>query len=667
MSTAFLEALHADPWAEAFVDLASLNASASEAIESNVREVRELGRKQERDLRSRSLVVLGPPGAGKTHLFARLRRKLGPRAVFVHVRPLVHAGMTPRFLLGEVVKQLGYASHGVTAMPQVHAMVGSLLAHLAGEDVIFSSAFLTEFESLSDEERAERLDRVVDQVLETWQEVDETYLRRLLQVPFAKTPAMRRSLLAWLSGRDCDTTQLARIGATASLSEEVAMSALQTLSVVAARGAPIVIVFDQLENLIDRDESGGRLLAYATLASELVDTIRGLVVVHMALDTEWSRGIEPTLNPSQLSRIVMRRELLSLPTARQREELLQLWIDQIPDRPSAFPWPFTEGQAARLCQRPGVTPRMLLIEFRKALNGEPLEDTESIPPEPIVPVAVSQQQSPGLAEEWEQRLAAARAASEEATEQRACLDPLRLTDGLLAAGRFLPGVQLAPIKGADAGQLRWQDGGEPLRIAILHQPHFKSLGAALKKLTGLAERERVVVVREQAHELLPTWKDTLAKRSALLATGRARWLWLSPGDAVSLLALDSFLQDARSGDVTDEYGRPLGEEAVAEWIRTTLNVPEWEVLRTLREGKPDVEEPEAEPEPRSGVKQAAPVRGGAALTLLRRLRIASVDRVVREAMRADPGATRASVIAELEGHPHEVRWFGRTILGVRVV
>jgi predicted ATPase len=53
------------------------------------------------------LVVLGAPGAGKTHLFARLRQRLGPKAVFVHVRPLLNSEMTARFVLYEIAKQLG--------------------------------------------------------------------------------------------------------------------------------------------------------------------------------------------------------------------------------------------------------------------------------------------------------------------------------------------------------------------------------------------------------------------------------------------------------------------------------------------------------------------------------------------------------------------------------
>ena len=666
MSTAFLDSLHADPWAEQFVDLPALNSAASGAIEASIGKMREVARSEPQALRSRSLVVLGPPGAGKTHLFARLRRRLGPRAVFVHVRPLVHMEVTPRFVLGEVVKQLGYATHGVSGLPQAHAMVGSLLAHLSGEGVFFPSTFLAECEGLSDSERELRLDSALEQVLAIWQEADESYLRRLLQVPFAKTPTMQRSLLAWLSGRDCDATQLQRIGATASLGEEVALSALRTLSAVASLGAPIVLVFDQLENLVDAEGPGSRLLAYANLTAELVDSMRGLVLVHLALDTEWSRGIEPALNLSQRSRLLMARETLALPTPKEREELLRLWVERLPDRPSPFPWPFGEAQVTRLCQRPGVTPRMLLVECRRAFNGEAseLDDVEQ-ERSPLLgaPAAPSGEEGSGLEGEWEERVAAARGAADEASEQRGCLDPSRLADGLLACGQFLDDAKFESAKSADGVQLRLSHEARSTRIALLHQSHFRSLGSAIAKLTALAEREQVVVLREQAHELPPTWKDTLAKRSALLATGRARWIWLQGDDAARLLALDSLLQAGRSGDLTDEHGAPIGAAAVSAWVRAKLEVPAWRVVRELLGSEAEGDEPELMSEP---LEAPALRDSGATLALLRRLRIASLDRVVRESTRLDPLATRASVIAELERSPGEVRWFGRTIVGVRV-
>ena len=679
MSATFLDSLHADPWAEQFVDLPALNASASNAIEASIAKMRAVARAEPQSLRSSSLVVLGPPGAGKTHLFSRLRSRLGPKAVFVHLRPLVHMEITPRFVLGEIVKQLGYVTHGGSGLPQAHALVGSLLAHLSGQTVFFPSAFLAECESLSDVEREDRLDAAVEQVLAVWQEADESYLRRLLQVPFAKTTAMQRALLAWLSGRDCDVTQLQRIGATASLGEEMALSALRTLSAVASLGAPIVIVFDQLENLVDAEGPGSRLLAYANLTAELIDSMRGLVLVHMALDTEWARGIEPSLNLSQRSRLLMARETLALPSSKEREELLRLWIERLPERPLPFPWPFTDVQAARLCQRPGVTPRMLLVECRRAFNGEPSDwdiDADAAAPSataPEVGAAAAEvqadQERKGLEAEWDERLVAARATADQAAENRECIDPSRLADGLLACGKFLDAVEFAALKSSDGAQLKVTQGQHSARLALLHQSHFKSVGSAIAKLTALAEREQIVVLRERAHDLPPTWKDTLAKRSALLATGRARWVWFEREDAEKLLALDSLLQAARSGDLTDGRGAPISAETVAAWVGARLCVPTWTIIREIL-GDGAETEVEQELEPRTS-NAPVPVAGReptakTALALLRRLRVASLDRVVREVTRLDPQATRASVIAELEASPNEVRWFGRSILGVRL-
>ena len=664
MTATFLDSLHADPWAEQFVDLPSLNASVSDAIEASVGKVRSVARGEPQALRSSSLVVLGPPGAGKTHLFSRLRRRLGPRAVFVHLRPLVHMEITPRFVLGEIVKQLGYVTQGASGVPQAHALVGSLLAHLRGEGTFFPQAFLAECEALADSEREARLDAAVEQVLGVWQEADESYLRRLLQVPFAKTAAMQRALLAWLSGRDCDVTQLQRIGATASLGEDLALSALRTLSAVASLGAPIVLVFDQLENLVDAEGPGSRLLAYANLTAELVDSMRGLVLVHMALDTEWSRGIEPALNLSQRSRLLMGRETLGLPSPKEREELLRLWIDRLPERSLPYPWPFSEAQAIRLCQRPGVTPRMLLVECRRAFQGEPVElDEEPRAETAAPPVGAAALDSQGLEVEWEERLSAARAAAEQASERREPIDPSRLADGLLACSQFLGTAELSPLKSTDCVQLKLTQGSRSVRLAFLHQAHHKSLGSALAKLSSIAQRESVVALRERAHDLPPTWKDTLAKRSALLATGRARWVWFERDDAERLLALDSLLQAARSGDLTDARGAPISAVTVAEWAGAKLDIPMWTIVRDVL-GLGEDGEPELEVAPRQTSSDAT---SKTALSLVRRLRIASLDRVVREVTRLDPLATRASVVAELEASSSEVRWFGRSIVGVRAL
>jgi hypothetical protein len=687
---AFFDAIHADPWAQDFFDLATLNARASGAVEAAIEAIHQAARSAPPSLRSTSLVILGPPGAGKTHLFARLRRRVGPRAVFVHVRPLVHAEMNARFLLGEVVRQLGFLT--TQGMPQASALVGSLLGYLGGVGAEFPSTVLAEYAELAPDAREARFEAELERLLTIWPEVDESYLRRLLAVPFAPA-ATGRALLTWLSGRDCDVAQLQRIGATASLGEEHAFAALRTLAAVAALGSPLVLVFDQLENLIDADGAGPRLRAYAHLAAECVDTLRGTVVVHLALDSEWQRGIEPAFNLSQRSRIVMRRELLELPRAAEREELLRRLHERVPGAPEPFPWPLGERRLARLRSAPGLTPRMLLIEFRKALDGEaddaadeqllpvaaePHDAASSAPPEP---------ERRDLQGEWQSQLRHARDLIHRAGEERQSLDAARLADGIFACGPFLPQVTVR-VSGKPPVQLVLESAGRSEAIALVQESHPRSAGTTLSRLTALSSNTAVLALRERAREFPPTWKETLRKQAALLETGRARWLDLEPQDCARLLALAALLQAARSGDVSDARGIQVTEAEVQDWARSDLDVPEWPICRALVGAaelnvvpqQEDEDEEEARSTPAASVApppsterlpppvleaNPAPRVAGSALAILRRLRVASLERLVREVGRVEPASTRATIQAELETAGERIRWFGRSIVFFR--
>lgn len=689
MSRAFFDAVHADPWARDFVDLAHLNAGASGAVEGALERIRTTARAEPHALRSTSLVILGPPGAGKTHLFSRLRRRVGPRAVFVHVRPLLHADMTPRFLLGEVVGQLAFATP--QGIPQASALVGSLLGHLGGFGAAFPSAALGEYSELSSVERTARLDAALERLLSIWPDLHETYLERLLRVPF--TPGSTgRALLAWLSGRDCDASQLERIGAAASLGEEHALAALRTLSAVAALGSPIALVFDQLENLIDAEGAGPRLRAYSNLAAECVDTLRGTVLVHLALDSEWDRGIEPAFNLSQRSRIVMHREVLALPRAREREDLLRLLLERVPEPHEAFPWPLGEARLQRLRTEPGMTPRMLLIEFRRALDGEAeaQHDASAAGLEHVD--ATSNVSAPGSAVasddldtahdaasvgtrlrdiegEWQHLLDGARSSVHAATEDRVPLDAARLADGLLAMGKFVPGVAVQP-KATPPACLLLETSRGPEHVSILDQSNHRSIGAVLGKLATIAVKARVLILRERARELPPTWKETLRRRETLLATGRARWVDIDPEDCARVLALAALLQSARSGEVTDTRGEQVGEKEVRDWVKAKLVVEAWTISAELgpsEEGSAETQAPETSIEP--AVANPPPVpstpRAPSALSTLRRLRVASFERLVREVSRIDPESTRASILAELDAAGESVRWLGRSIVFLR--
>jgi len=262
--------------------------------------------------------------------------------------------------------------------------------------------------------------------------------------------------------------------------------------------------------------------------------------------------------------------------------------------------------------------------------------------------------------EWEKHLAAARADLDEMAVQGQCADPARIADGFMVAAGFVPGVTLeANLR--DVAQLTWSTRTTKVRMAILCQNHPRSLGGALAKLTALADKDLVMALRERAQEMLPTWKDTLAKRAALMSKPKARWVPFERGDAARLLALASTVTAARSGDVIDFSGRSVPLEGVRTWVAENLDVPSWPVLAFL--SSRSAETPEDVAESASGGD--APNGGsasGVALGVLFRLRVASVDRLVREVARVDRTASRESTLHALEGAGDRVRWIGRAVV-----
>lgn len=685
MTEAFLEALHADPWTKSLVDLPELNRDVSSLIEGRVHHLRAVAQEHPAQLRSEALVILGPPGTGKTHLFARVRKGLGPRAVFVHVRPLLHTGLTAGHVLSEAVAQLAQPSFGRDEW-QVEAMVGSLIGHVEGRGGDFPTAHLSAFQTLTRDALTQRLDEILEELLRRLPDLDDVFLERLLRIPFVP-PRQKRALLAWMTGKDCDPSQLSRIGAASSMNPENVIRAFRTLTSAAALGAPLVLVFDQLENLIQRDATEERVTQYGNLIAELVDSTRGLLVVQMALDSEWEQGIAPRLNLSQQSRVMMKKVSAELPSPKQRRELLELWHGGLDAREHAFPWPFTSEQVEQLTALPGVTPRMLLSAFKEAREG----GSPSLLREPSVTGAVgeiepalnAEELSRVLAEEWHAQLVAAHALLDDAEGQRAGVDPDRLCDGLLLASEFASGAELRGVNDAYIPLLPRAAGGR--WVCLLHQAHHRSIGAALERVLAQETTSPGLLLREQRRPLLPTWKSTNQLLIEAITRPHIAWHELTREEVASLLALEAIVQTARSGDICDPRGKPISEREVLGFLREEIHPERWTVTTKLRVATAG-EAPRPDPSPTERAEESAPAHetsladtvaglGSPAghevpnddLTVeieavLQRLRVASIERVIREVARLRTDAGRGTVMVGLERAGERVRWFGRNLV-----
>jgi hypothetical protein len=680
-----LDREHADAWATDFIDVETLNARPSDLILKAIDEVRDTSRRAPSSLRSHSLLVLGPAGAGKTHLFARIRRRCGPRAAFVLMRPELASDPTPRHVLAAYMDALQQRVPGRDDR-QLDLVIGSALAMLEGHGVKWPNAFLEQVRSASATERADMLAEAVERIADLFPEANLDWVERLLSVPVLG-PAERRAALVWLSGREPDANQLKRLGLNEMMPDQTVLPALRTLVFLASYSTPSVLVFDQLENLIDHDDpSAARIHAHARLVSELFDSVRGLVIVQLALDAEWARRIQPVLSASERSRLEARIEVLELPTPAQRTELLERWVESLPpeDRQPA-PWPFSPEEWSRWRTAAGATPRMLMIACRQAL-GRPALISDLILPSAQGAPSFPQEDSSStatderLAEQWAELMQKAQVEVSGAAEAGHPLDRERVLGAVIAATGLAGTIKVERGRAKTPFDLRAHGPAGPVDILVVQQAHPRSVASALQRAATAASSTRTIALREQGWPFPPTWSRVGELLEAFTKQARARWLELGQPQVVELLALHDFMAAARSSDLSDERGAPLSEERAREWARQALRPESHPVIATLFDpsvaASPSEETPLAAEVPPQDDAQASPVvppRGkarealepqgrGVVIEVLSRLQLASVDRLVREVRQVDTGQTRSRVLEAVQALGPQVRWLGRSIV-----
>jgi len=317
---------------------------------------------------------------------------------------------------------------------------------------------------------------------------------------------------------------------------------------------------------------------------------------------------------------------------------------------------------------------MLMIACRQALAlgpDAPFNAGTMAPPAPSRSSAQALDDGTddaALEQAWEKHLESARGALDEAGEDRRSADPGRLVGGMACALRFANGVTTTRVDARQHLQLLARLGERTHAIGLLHQTHPRSAITALERAADALTKDAVVLMRERAIEFPPTWKKVKATLVAVVQKG-ARWITLERDDTARLLALESFLAAAKSRDLEDASGRAFDDREVTEWIARALRVAEWPLVSAIAGLPGDDADEGAAPSERSPKAPASPTGAGdTAATIkacLGQLRVASLERLVREVVRAKPDATRTEVVTALEAMPEHVRWFGRSIVGVQ--
>lgn len=648
------DAIHAHAWSET-LDVPSLNARVSTRIRSSIDMLRKTDSNAVNTPKSTVLLLLGPAGSGKTHLFTRLRHQVGCRAIFVHIRPALGIEPSPRHVLAAIVESL---CRGVSGRDerQIDVVVGTMLARANEVPSHFPLACLEECRRQTPEMQREIIEKAVAWAEEHSPDVRPGYLSHLLRLPFADR-LDQRALWTWLAGREPSQVLLERLAERTGLRDDDILPAIRTLGMVASFGAPLVLVFDQLENLADDEGKTARISEYARVVSELRDTVSGLVIVQMALDAVWMSRIHPVLQPSMRDRLMEHVEYLDAPSPEERVALVRCWLQGLPEdqRAAPFPFPFTSAQLDAWKNDKAMTPRMLMQTC-----GEAYRSLGAIPS--LSGRVGLDERDQRIEETWQGCLRTARTMIDEASALGQGMDPETIRAGIAAAGQVLGrSTETAEFEGIPAVVFPLDD----TLVLLMQHAHHRALARALRTAVEYSEKRHVVVVREESLAIPPTWREVNQWVASLENSQRTTWLLIDRESLARMIGLEKLLTSTRSQDVTNAKGEAISLDDVLDWVRKNPACLEWPVvqgvLRRKSRSPATLEAMVRDDKPRIQT-EAAPATAGLAVAELRKLKVASIERLVRDVRARDPGVTRASVLQELANG--RIRRFGGNIVAL---
>jgi hypothetical protein len=528
-----------DAWAEAECDVPEIHREAFETCLSLLDKVSSAQN-------NAGLLLIGPPGAGKTHLLSRLRKYVmqhRPAAVFAYVRLLSSASQLSRFLRRRLVDNLRQLT-------------------LEGEPRLLS-------------------------MLKAKGNTDEEFERYLEQAGFDYNFATvlrhyrmgRERLLCaqWLAGDSLPDSVLQRLDLGRETEDEDALedraldSLLRLLGLAAPQ--PVVFCFDQVEGLEAYPGDLRGIHAYAQLATAMHEAVPNLLLISCVQDYYY-KNIAKKLHAAFQDRVFKYQALLHELNRDETGALLRARLQTIPALASSAAagslWPLRDEDFEPLFAQTEACEARRVIHHAEQVFESRRRGGALPAPEP-----------PGrfLARRFE-------ALREEALKQGTEALETTLAHGLpkLLA---LEGVQEQERRPEHARTVDLVFGGgrRATAVSFCHQ----TPAGLPRRLKCLLDAEvpgaypRVVLLRPAA---LPIGAQAVKTRE-YLKTLEARGARLVQPPAEALAALDALrrlLADAQSGDLACA-GQTVDITTVTQWLKDNLPGPLQRLLEEITGGE----------------------------------------------------------------------------------
>ena len=355
---------------------------------------------------SQGAVLIGEPGAGKTHLVMRLAQEVLQSNRLLFVRQPTQAATVLFHIysrtLESLVEPVGQGPHSqldlllIRAIRPIFAREGAsterdrdILAALEAED-------LHRLGQEGGDARRQRWERIEVRLLRWWADhhsasgFSRQILQGLLRFCRYSEPRRRESCRRWLATGEHEPVDLELEGLSPwneeQLREEFSLQALRVIGLLCCLDQPLILVFDQLEGLW---LEGNRpvLLRFGEVIKELFTHVPHALVLLTLFPDRWQR-FQNDFDGSVSGRVAQHVIALQQPRPDQLEEILDLRLEPLGATARDL---FSSEELATILRQPSIRRCINRAEavFEHRVRGVPLP-----PPPPPPPQASSTSYAP---------------------------------------------------------------------------------------------------------------------------------------------------------------------------------------------------------------------------------------------------------------------------------
>lgn len=319
------------------------------------------------DRHSRTLLLYGDVGVGKTYFLGRLKQKLNDKAFFAYIEPYPQSDYIWRHILRYTVDSMVNIPEGQTdsqLILWIKNCLSTIRANLKGDQLSMVDKIRGLFGKKEKDDSDSNRQAFIDILKKTVKVTGIYNANEFFGVLYdLNNPELFSIACEWLKGDDLDDESLKRLRVKKSIdSEDAAQKMLANFSKISGTTQPIVLCFDQLDNVARLPDGKPDLQALFNVNSAIYNgKWQGLLILVSMRTSQWADCCK-SIQASDLDRVSAKVQLTRI-TLIQGEQILATRLhslhSQAKPKPQSNIYPVPQEILAKIF--PGkTTPRNFL-------------------------------------------------------------------------------------------------------------------------------------------------------------------------------------------------------------------------------------------------------------------------------------------------------------------